>query len=141
MKELNRINREETKKLKTRFKNDLTIVSWKNTYMFLKDSKMLQKGKIQKDKLSVKPYTIETLKERFNNYWLGLCFGGMDNKHLTDNIKMELKGRIKGVAKKKKLNGIVGSIKSQSIDKHVELTKKEIYTKWGILGLRVIKRD
>lgn len=47
-------------------------------------------------------------------------------------LKIELKGRIRGAAKKRKLGGVSygGSIKSQTIDRgHIELTKKEIYTK------------
>lgn len=81
------------------------------------------------------------IKQKFNNLWLG----HISDKKLAEHnknekysgLKIELKGRLRGAAKSKKLSNIKGSVKSQSIDYYIEYNKKEIYTKWGILGLKI----
>jgi hypothetical protein len=71
------------------------------------------------------------IKDKFNNLWLG----DLSDKKLTNKnekysgLKIELKGRLRGAAKSKKLSNIKGSVKSQSIDYYIEYNKKEIYTK------------
>ncbi len=51
------------------------------------------------------------------------------NEVVPKGLKVELKGRLRGAAKSKKLSNIKGSVKSQSIDYYIEYNKKEIYTK------------
>lgn len=157
MKELERINKEEAKKLRIRFNNELKVVSWTNL-----NNPLYQD---QSSKLIIKNNTqmrLSEIKERINKFWLGngstisqiikpakrnerakLTYNKihLHNDHETAGLKIDLKGRIRGAAKRKKIVITKGSIKSQTINKNIEVTKKEIYTKWGILGLRVIRRN
>ena len=60
-------------------------------------------------------------------------------KGWPSGCRIELRGRIKGAAKRTKLEVTKGSIKLQSAGKNIEYCKKSLFTKWGVLGLKIVK--
>lgn len=115
-----------------------------------------------------KKLTKDKIKEDLNTFWLGQSKKSqfknkfkIKNKHILfedwvgelepyitkekerkeGGLKIILKGRLRGAAKRRKLVSSKGNLKSQTIDKNIEFTKKGIYTKWGIMGLRIYKRN
>lgn len=121
--ELKKLNKEEAKKLKTRFNNYRKTVSW---------DEFVNSWGHERSPFGRGIESSEGIKETFNKMWLG-----SRDTSSEEGLKVELKGRVRGAAKSRKLSNIKGSVKSQSIDWNIEYNKKEIYTKWGILGLKI----
>ncbi len=53
-------------------------------------------------------------------------------------IKLQLKGRLKGVKRAKKIELMRGKIKAQCASFPIQAKKTPIQTKWGKLGMQVI---
>ena len=81
-------------------------------------------------------WDIEEAKENINSVWLG-SMGGKKEKPL--GFRIEMRGRIRGAAKRTKWEISEGSIRLQSAGRSIEYNKRSLLTKWGVLGLKVIK--
>ncbi len=58
-----------------------------------------------------------------------------DNKY--KGIQLELSGRLRGAQRARKMVKKIGSLSQQSFSSNLRFSKRNIYTKWGILGLKV----
>ena len=58
-----------------------------------------------------------------------------ENKY--KGIQLELSGRLRGAQRARKMVKKVGSLSKQSFSSKLNFSKRNIYTKWGILGLKV----
>lgn len=52
-------------------------------------------------------------------------------------LKVEIGGRLRGVAKKKRVSKRMGSVKAQSVDYEIEYNSSHINTKFGVIGIKV----
>ena len=127
------MDKNEAKKLKTSFKNHRRVLSWdtlvskgqpkgKGSYS-LQSSKKDNNGQINSGIGGIKSLD---LKYKLNSLWLGESNNTLNKKNKNYNgLKIELKGRLRGAAKSRKLSNIQGSVKSQSIDYYIEYIKKK----------------
>lgn len=52
-------------------------------------------------------------------------------------IKLEIKGRLRGINKAASFKISYGKIRTQSLGLNIDYSEKPIQTKWGILGLKI----
>lgn len=88
-----------------------------------------------------KIYIISKITENLkNNKWaenanLKFSKSAYDNKY--KGIQLELSGRLRGAQRARKMVKKIGSLNQQSFSSKLQFSKRNIYTKWGILGLKV----
>ena len=105
-------------------------------YLIYKDKYIIGKGKEiinlndeGKGSFSLKK---EDLMQIINLYY--------SNKHYENNyqgLKIQLKGRLKGALRARRVVKFQGSLNMQCFSSSLHYHRKDIYTKWGILGVKV----
>lgn len=95
------------------------------------------------------------LEEHKQSYWIG-TYKGIDYiitttiKILTrkisspfkpnilkKGIKLQLKGRLRGVSKANSFKLSVGNVRTHTFDNMIDYCEKPIQTKWGIFGMKI----
>lgn len=72
------------------------------------------------------------LTDRFHSEYIRKIY-----RNEYNGISIELNGKLKGVARSKRYVRKIGNIKQQSFKSKTQFTKRPIFTKWGVLGLKV----
>ena len=90
-----------------------------------------EKGKI---------YILSKITETVKNKWAenaNLEFSKSTYENKYKGIQLELSGRLRGAQRARKMVKKTGSLNQQSYSSKLQYSKRNIYTKWGILGLKV----
>ena len=95
----------------------LTIENKGKIYLISKTTEMM------KTKKWAENANIEFSKSAYENKYKG--------------IQLELSGRLRGAQRARKMVKKIGSLNQQSYSSKLQYSKRNIYTKWGILGLKV----